>query len=377
MDRVIKPTQPVMPQYDRYIREIKDIWDTKVLTNNGNKVCKLQHDICNYMNCKNSDLFVNGHSALIIAIRALNLKGEVLTSPFTFVSTTNAIVQNGLTPVFCDIDDSYNIDVSKLEGKITDNTCAIITPHIFGIPCKVKEIERLALKYNLKVIYDGAQAFGTKIDGKHIGAYGDITMFSLHAIKVYNSIEGGLLVYSNDKLHESFELYRNFGISYDEDKNDVIVCGINAKMNEFQAAMGILGLEIVEDEIGVRKKLASIYIDRLSKIDGIDTYPYEDGIDYNYAYFPIRIKQEKVGFDRDTLFLRLKERGIITRKLYDTLSCDYSYYKEGRYKMDVEYARKISKEALDLPLYGGLQISDIEHVCDTIMAICKEESNVK
>lgn len=372
MLNIIKPTQPSMPDYYDYIKEIKDIWETKTLTNNGSKVQKLKKCIEEYMCCKNADLFVNGHSALMIAIQTLNLWGEVLTSPFTFISTTNAIVQNGLTPVFCDIDDTYNLDVKKLEKYITEKTSAIITPHIFGIPCDVNEIERIAKKYHLKVIYDGAQAFGTKVAGKHIGRYGDITMFSLHAVKVYNSIEGGLLTYEESSLHEQFELYRNFGFSYQEDGNDVVVPGINAKMNEFQAAMGILGLNIVEEEIKARKALAKVYIEKLSKIEGIETFPYKDEIDYNYAYFPIRIKEDKFGLSRDELFLLLKKKGIITRKLYDTLCCDYSYYKKKDYKKDIIYAKQIAKEALDLPLYGTLFPSEVEYICDMIYAIQKE-----
>lgn len=373
----IKPTQPSMPDYDAYVREIKDIWDTKSLTNNGPKVQKLRERIQEYMCCKNADLFVNGHSSLVIAIQALNLQGDVLTSPFTFVSTTNAIVQSGLTPVFCDIDDTYNLDVMKLEEYITEKTCAIITPHIFGIPCNVTEIERIATKYHLKVIYDGAQAFGTKIAGEHIGRYGDITMFSLHAIKIYNSIEGGLLTYRDDKLHEQFELYRNFGISYNENGNDVIVAGINAKMNEFQAAMGILGLDIVEQEIKTRKSLAQIYIEMLAKVEGIQTFSYEDKIEYNYAYFPIRVKEKEFGLSRDELFVELKKKGIITRKLYDTLSCDYSYYRNKRYKKDTAYAKQIAKEALDLPLYGTLLPEEVRYICDRILAIQKEKKNVR
>ena len=375
MADIIKPTQPSLPDYDAYIREIKDIWDTKLLTNNGPKVRKLQHRIREYMGCRNADSFVNGHSALTIAIQALHLQGEVLTSPFTFISTTNAIVQNGLTPVFCDIDDSYNIDPKMLEEHISEKTSAIIVPHIFGIPCKIDEIERIAIKYQLKVVYDGAQAFGTKVSGKHIGRYGDITMFSLHAIKVFNSIEGGLLTYGDDTLQEAFSLYKNFGISYYETGSDVILPGINAKMNEFQAAMGILGLDLVEKEIETRKTLAHIYIDRLSGVEGIDTYPYEKGIDYNYAYFPVRIKEESFGIGRDELFSRLKKEGIITRKLYDTLCCDYSCYKERGYLLDVTHARKIAKEALDLPLYGTLQPGEVEHICDVISMIQKERIN--
>ncbi len=376
MMNIIYPTQPSMPDYNTYISEIKDIWDTKSLTNNGPKLQKLKKNLKEYMCCRNADLFVNGHSALMIAICALNLQGEVLTSPFTFVSTINAIVQNGLIPVFCDIDDTYNLDVKKLERNITEKTCAIITPHIFGIPCNVNEIERIAKKYHLKVIYDGAQAFGTKIDGKHIGRYGDITMFSLHAIKVYNSIEGGLLTYKEDKLHEKFELYRNFGISYQENGNDVILPGVNAKMNEFQAAMGILGLDIVEQEIRVRKSLAQLYIKILEKIKGITTYSYEDRIEYNYAYFPIRVKESEFGLSRDELYLLLKEKGIITRKLYETLCCDYSYYKDKNYKRDVMYAKQVAKESLDLPLYGNLSLDDIEYICNTIITIQEEKKDV-
>lgn len=374
---IIKPTQPSMPDYRAYIEEIKDIWDTKLLTNNGPKVQKLQKCIQEYMNCNNTDLFVNGHLALIIAIKALNIKGEVLTSPFTFISTTNAIVQNGLTPVFCDIDDSFNIDVKKLETHITENTSAIIAPHIFGIPCNVEEIEKIAHRYHLKVIYDGAQAFGTKISGKHIGQFGDITMFSLHAIKVYNSIEGGLLTYTDSTLHKQFELYRNFGITYHESGNDVVVCGINAKMNEFQAAMGILGLGIIEQEIKARKDLAQIYVERLAEVEGIDTYSYESKIDYNYAYFPVRIKEKIFGCSRDEVFLLLKQKGIITRKLYNTLCCDYSYYKNNNYTMNVENARQIATEVLDLPLYGTLHMEEVIYICDMISMIHREKINGK
>lgn len=369
MKKIIKPTQPAMPSYEAYIEEIKDIWETKTLTNNGPKVQRLKKKIENYMGCANADLFVNGHSALSIAIKVLGLKGEVITSPFTFVSTIHAIEQNGLIPVFCDIDDSYNLDVSKVEKHITKNTSAIITPHIFGIPCDIEGIEKLAKKYDLKVIYDGAQAFGTCINKKHIGNYGDITMFSLHAIKVYNAIEGGVLTYQDDALHKKFELYRNFGISYGEMGNDVLVSGINAKMNEFQAAMGILGLDIIDEEITQRKKLADIYIKEFNKIEGISTYNYQQNIDYNYAYFPIRIHEKQFGMNRDKLFIELKNKGIITRKLYDILCCDYSYYKKRGYKKDIEYANKIAEETLDLPLYGTLQMEEVEYICKTILEL--------
>lgn len=274
MDREIKATQPVMPEIEDYMKEIRSIWDTGIMTNYGEKAARFKELLAAYTGCTHLDLFVNGHSALMIALQAMQLEGEVITSPFTFVSTTNAIVQNGLTPVFGDIDDSYNLSSESLEQLITDKTCAIVTPHIFGIPCDVERIEEIAKKYHLKVIYDGAQAFGTKIKGKAIGCFGDVTMFSLHAIKVFNSIEGGILFYQEEEFHKKLELYRNFGISYGEMGNDVDVVGMNGKMNEFQAAMGIVNLPGVDVEIEKRKHLAELYCEYLKEIPGIQTYSY-------------------------------------------------------------------------------------------------------
>lgn len=370
MRKNIKPTQPVMPSKEEYVQEISSIWENGIMTNNGEKVQNFKKMLADYTQCKNVDLFVNGHSALMIAIQSLQLQGEVITSPFTFVSTTNAIVQNGLVPVFADIDDSYNLDVKKLENMITPRTCAIITPHIFGIPCDVEQLEQLAQKYHLKVIYDGAQAFGTKVKGKAIGSFGDISMFSLHAIKVFNSIEGGMLIYKDDSLHGKFELYRNFGISYGEADSDVEVVGFNAKMNEFQAAMGIVNLRGLEQELQKRKTLAETYCTLLRDIPGIQTYAYRSDIEYNYAYFPVKVLPE-YGRTRNELWQSLKEKGIGTRKLYDKLTCDYSCYKDREYVRKTEYADRVKEAALDLPIYGTLKQEDVAYICDTIKALRK------
>lgn len=369
MGKIIKPTQPVMPSIQKFYQEIASIWEKGIMTNNGEKVSKFRQMLKDYIGCSNIDLFVNGHSALMLAIRALELRGEVITSPFTFVSTTNAIVQNGLTPVFGDIDDSYNLAPDSIEKLITDKTCAIITPHIFGIPCNVDEIERIAVKYHLKVIYDGAQAFGTKIQGKTIASYGDMTMFSFHAIKLFNSIEGGAIVYKDERFHRLFELYRNFGISYDEKNgNDVDVVGINAKMNEFQAAMGIVNLPELDKEVILRRKLVNRYCEYLKDIPGIKTYNYCDDIEYNYAYFPIKVCDE-YGKTRDELWIKLKENGIGSRKLYDKLTCDYACYKNRGYIRYTENADKVKKIALDLPMYGTLKEDDVIYICETIKKI--------
>lgn len=367
----IRATKPVMPDMENYIEEIKSIWETGIMTNNGEKVSKFGEMLSKYTGCRNLDLFVNGHSALMIAIKAMKLRGEVITSPFTFVSTTNAIIQSGLTPVFGDIDDSYNLSPASIEELITADTCAIVAPHIFGIPCDVEAIGKIAEKHNLKVIYDGAQALGTKINGEAIGSFGDITMFSFHAIKVFNSIEGGMLTYRDKNLHKQFELYRNFGISYGENSSDVEVVGMNAKMNEFQAAMGIVNLPILDVEIQKRKKIAETYCEQLGSIDGIKTFDYKENIDYNYSYFPIKIL-ERYGRSRDDLWKSLKSHGIGTRKLYDKLTCDYHCYKDRKYRSKTDYADKVKQICLDLPIYGSLKEDEVMYICEKIRTLKKE-----
>lgn len=367
---MINATKPEMGSYNAYIDEIRDIWNTGIMTNNGPKVQKFREKLIERIGCANAELFVNGHSASMIALKALELPagGEVLTSPFTFVSTTNAIVQSDLIPVFCDIDDTYNIDIESIKRNITDKTCAIFVPHIFGIPCHVYEIEEIAKKHGLKVIYDGAQAFGTRLNGTDIGCFGDITMFSFHAIKVFNSIEGGLLTFKNEQLKEKFELYRNFGISYGE-TNDVDVVGYNAKMNEFQAAMGLVNIGHIGKVIEKRKKLAEQYISLIAEIPGIETFHYEKNVDYNYAYFPVIINADIYGKTRDELWNSLKAVGISTRKLYDTLTCDYSVFRNCNYRRDTDFAEKLTEKCLDLPMYSSLETSDIEMIVGSLKQI--------
>lgn len=370
----IKATRPVLPDKEEYFKEISTIWENGIMTNNGEKVQCFRNMLMEYLECQNVDVFVNGHISLLLAIRALDLSGEVITSPFTFISTTNAIIQSGLTPVFADIDDTYNLNPDSIEELVTEKTSAIIAPHIFGIPCNVERIGKIAKKYGLKVIYDGAQAFGTKIQGKPICAYGDVTMHSFHAIKVFNSIEGGALAYKDKGLHESFGLYRNFGLSYENGSTDVMLSGINAKMNEFQAAMGIVNLRQFGQELKQRKKLASIYCQTLQGIDGIKVFEYLPDIEYNYAYFPIKVYPE-YGVSRDILWERLAERGIGTRKLYDKLTCDYTCYQGENFVKRTEYADVIKKITLDLPIYGTMTEDDVLQVCEAIREVRDAKGN--
>ncbi len=372
MERIIKATKPEMVSYETYIEEIKSIWETGSMTNNGPKVKRFGEELREYMNCQNVDLFVNGHSAMLVALSALELPegAEVLTSPFTFVSTTNAIVQSGLVPVFCDIDATYNIDVDSIKRNITSKTRAIITPHIFGIPCHVKEIGKIAKEHNLVVVYDGAQAFGTKINGRNIAEFGDITMFSLHAIKIFNAIEGGALVYKDAGLKKFFELYRNFGVQYGS-TNDVKVVGINAKMTEFSAAMGLVNLSQLDSVISRRKELAKHYQSVFDDIPGVSTYPYEKQIDYNYAYFPVIIDAAKCGKTRDEIWNELNEYHIETRKLYDTLTCDFSCYKNQNYSRDIRYAAEITRKCLDFPMYSSLMEEDVDYIGEILRKIIR------
>lgn len=366
---MIKATKPVMPSYEDYVKEIKSIWNHGQMTNNGPKVQELRQMILDYTNGIEAELYVNGHMALLLGIKAMKFPkgGEVLTSPFTFISTTNAIAQSDLVPIFCDVDEHYNIDIESIRRNITSKTCAIITPHIFGIPNHVDEINQIAKEYGLKVIYDGAQAFGTKILDKHIGLYGDATMFSFHAIKVYNSIEGGCLMYADPQLKKRLEILRNFGITYGE-TNDVIADGYNGKMDEFRAAMGILNLPELEHEIERRTEIAGWYQEALKEISGIVPYAFANpSVRYNYAYFPVIVDAGTFGITRDELWKCLREDyGIETRKLYDTLTCDNTFYKDKGYRTDVAYARELTKKCLDLPMYGTLEKVDVLEIAEAI-----------
>ncbi|MDR1584093.1 MAG: DegT/DnrJ/EryC1/StrS family aminotransferase [Prevotellaceae bacterium] len=370
----ISSNVPLLPDFREYTNLLQEIWNSGKLSNNGPFVRRFESDLKNYLRADNLSLFVNGHSALCLALKALRLQGEVITTTFTFASTIHAIVMSGLTPVFADIDEnSFTLDAVKVEPLITDKTCAILGVHIFGHPCDVEAIDRIAQKYGLYVIYDAAQAFGTKIKSaqRHIGSFGDISMFSLHANKVLNSIEGGILLWRDSALSGYFEAARNFGINYHAGGMSVDIPGVNAKMNEFQAAMGMLNLRKVDAEINARKRLALEYISSLREIPGITTMSYRNDIEYNYAYFPIIVDDDKYGHNRDELCEHLAVNGVETRKLYTELCHRYACY-EGKYKADVPIAESISKRILDLPLYSTLSVDDISFIGNLVRKFGKK-----
>lgn len=367
-------TEPLLPSYNEYSKYLKKIWTKKWLTNNGEFHQQFERELKQKLEVSNVSLFCNGHMALYTALKSLDLKGEVITTPFTFSSTTHAIVQSGLTPVFCDIDSkTYVIDANKIEDLITDKTCAIVAVHVYGHFCDVKKIEKIAKKYHLKVIYDAAHAFGEKIYDKSIASYGDITMFSFHATKVFNSIEGGALCYNDDSLKEKIEMFKNFGIKNAE---EVDMIGVNAKMNEFSAAMGLCNLKIVDKEILKRQKIVEKYLDLLGDCNGIQlpVYGSDDGEFRNYSYFPILIDEKKCGFNRDDLFNYLKEKDIFTRKYFFPLITELKCYCSSYDSKKTPIALALSQQVLTLPLYGNLSLKDVSMICSLILEYMQKKS---
>ncbi len=364
MDKILI-TRSSLPPLEEYIDEIKELWETRWLTNMGVKHQLLAEKLKEYLNTENITLFVNGHLALESIIQAMNLKGEVITTPFTFISTTHAIVRNSLTPVFCDINyDDYTIDVSKIEDLITERTSAIIPVHVYGNICDYQEIDRIAKKYDLKVIYDAAHAFGEKIDGINVSNLGDASMFSFHATKVFNTIEGGAVTYKRNELKEKLDQIKNFGITGPESIESV---GGNAKMNEFQAAMGICNLRHVDDEIEKRKKVVERYKERLSDIKGIKLNEEKENVKSNYAYFPVLFDGYKA--NRDEIYEELKKNNIFARKYFYPLTNDAQCYKNKFNVEETPTAKYISERILTLPLYADLELSDVDRICDIIINI--------
>ena len=356
-----------MPSYEEYCEEIKKLWDSHWLTNNGEIHREFQEKLEAFLCVPHVTLFTNGHLALESAIAAYDFpKGaEVITTPFTFASTTHAIVRCGLTPVFCDVrEDDYTIDANKVEALITDKTVAIVPVHVYGNLCDVEKIKAIADKHGLKVIYDAAHAFAVKYKGVSSANFGDASMFSFHATKVFNTIEGGAVCFKEEALVDVLNSMKNFGISGPE---DVPFVGGNAKMNEFQAAMGICNLRHLEDEIAKRKKVVERYRERLGGVGGIKLCVPQKDVEPNFAYFPVVFDGYK--YSRDEVFELLKSENIIARKYFYPLTNSFECYKglktAGTEKTPV--AKHIAERVLTLPLYADLSLEDVDRICDIIL----------
>lgn len=367
MGEIINVARSSMPELDEFVDEIRDLWDSHWLTNMGVKHKTFQALLEDFLDVPHMALYTNGHLALENIIAALNLpKGsEVITTPYTFASTTHAIVRNGLVPVFCDIrEDDYTIDVDKLEELITDRTSAIVPVHVYGNLCEVERLQKVADKYGLKLVYDAAHAFGVKYKGKSCAQFGDASMFSFHATKVFNTIEGGAVSFKEDRLVQILNDMKNFGIRGQEEVDFV---GGNAKMNEFQAAMGICNLRHYEDELKKREKVYNHYMSRLENKDGIKLNVIQSDVTTNYAYFPVVFDGYK--YTRNEVFGILKENNIIARKYFYPLTNGYECYRNyptaGVEKTPV--AQHISLRVLTLPIYADLDESDVDRICDIIL----------
>lgn len=365
MKENIPVTRSSMPDLDEYMEEIKGMWDTHWLTNMGPKHREFQLKLCEYMGVEHLELLTNGHMALELSLQAMDLQGEVITTPFTFASTTHAIVRNGLTPVFCDIDPkSFTMDVTKLERLITDRTSAILPVHVYGNICDIEEIERIARKYNLRVIYDAAHTFGETYKGKGIGSYGDVSCFSFHATKVFHSIEGGAVCFRDKRFGERIYDLKNFGIHGPE---EVSAVGANAKMNEFCAAMGICNLRHIDDEIARRQRVDERYRLHLEGVEGLLLSTHNPDVKYNYAYFPVIFDETRFGASREEVFDALAVNGINARKYFYPITNTFSAF-HGKYDVsETPTALHVSKRVLTLPMYADLDLEDVDRICSIIL----------
>lgn len=364
-----------MPPFEEYVDEIRDLWDSHWLTNMGTKHRELQKQLKAYLGVDNIELLTNGHMSLELTLQALKLKGEVITTPYTFASTTHAIVRNGLKPIFCDInEDDFTIDTSKIEALITDKTCAIVPVHVYGNVCNIEEIDRIAKKYGLIVVYDAAHTFGEKYKEKSIASFGDVSCYSFHATKVFNTIEGGGVCYSNAMKEFGEALYnlKNFGIHGPE---RVEAVGANAKMNEFCAAMGICNLRHIDNEISKRKKVYERYCTRLEGIGGLRINHFRPGITPNYAYFPIVIEPEEFGATRNEVADTLAEENVFARKYFYPITNTFECYRERYDCGDTPVALHISKRVLTLPIYADLALEDVDKI-SCIVRNCRRPSYI-
>ena len=363
----INVTKSSMPQKDEYFSEISDLWDTHWLTNMGIKHKKFQAALIDYLEVDNIELLVNGHMTLEMTLQAFDFPegGEVITTPFTFASTTHAIVRNGLTPVFCDINNyDYLIDCSKIEDLITDNTVAILPVHVYGYICDIERIDSIANKYNLKVIYDAAHTFGEKYKGIGVGNFGDASCFSFHATKVFNSIEGGASCYRDKNIGQRIYDLKNFGI---HGLNDVGGIGANAKMNEFCAAMGICNLRHIDDEIKKRKNVFEKYSELLGGVDGLIIPHIQSDVLPNYSYYPVLFNEDKFKKTRDEVYNELISNDIYARKYFYPLTSDFVCYKDLFDSSLTPVAKWISDRILTLPLYADLEMYEIERIAKIIL----------
>ena len=359
----INVTKSSMPSFDEYVETLRPIWESRWLSNRGMASKDFEEDLKKYLGCENVWLFANGHVAMEVALQALDLKGEVITTPYTHISTTNAIVRNGLTPVFVDVkDDNYTINPELIEAAITDKTVAIVSTHVYGFLCDVKSIDEIAKKHNLKVVYDAAHAFGVTLNGVSSANFGDAAMFSTHATKVFHTIEGGIVTYKDQKLFDAMQYIVNFGFTSQE---EALYVGTNARMNEFEAVMGICNLRHLDEEIAKRKVVGDRFKERLDGVKGIKLIEPEKGLEWNYSYYPVLFDGYKE--NRDEVKAKLEACEIFPRKYFYPITNKFACYEKQYGDVNVPVAAKAAQSVLTLPMYADLTIEEVDRICDAIL----------
>lgn len=375
MEKFEKPilvTKPFLPPLEEYCEGLKEIWDNQWLTNNGPVLQRYRKELKDYLNTDNLCLFNNGTLALQIALQGMGISGEVITTPFTFVATTHALYWNKIRPVFCDIEpDTFNLDPEKVEELITPWTTAILAVHVFGRPCRLNELADIAKRHNLALIYDAAHAFGVRVNGNPISHYGDLSMFSFHATKLYHSIEGGMLAYKDPGLTSTLNYLKNFGF---KSETEVVMPGTNAKMNEMQALMGSQMLKYMDQLLSKRKRLYQLYEECLKDVPGITFCPAPGPeLEYNYAYMPVQINATEFGMDRDTLYMKLKEYNVFARRYFYPLLNQFACYQSVVLPRPLNAAEKVADQIMTLPIYYDLEESVVERICDVIINLGSKE----
>ena len=360
-------TQPDLPPLGEFTELLKQIWDNKILTNNGPFHKQFEKALAEYLGVKYLSLFSNGTLALITALQTLRITGEVITSPYSFVATTHSLWWNNIKPVFADVEPTYfNLDPEKVEAAITPQTTAIMPIHIYGYPCNIERFQQIADTYGLRLIYDAAHAFGLKVNGESILNFGDLSILSFHATKVFNTIEGGAIICNDEKTKQRIDYLKNFGFA---DETTVIAPGINAKMNEVQAAYGMLQLNYIDSLISKRRDIVKFYRGQLKNIDGIKFLDDVAGVNHVYSYFPIFVEKEKYGRTRDELYEELKRHNIFGRRYFYPLISQFPTYR-GLVSAKAEnlpVASKVALEVICLPLYPTLNKDAIQITTNTIL----------
>ncbi len=366
IDKPIYVTSPLLPSLEDFTFLLKEIWESKMLTNNGNFHQKLEEELAKYLKVPYLSLFTNGTLPLITALQAMRITGEVITTPFSFVATTHSLWWNGIKPVFVDIEpETCNLDPSKIEAAITPRTTAIMPVHVYGKPCKTKEIQEIANKYGLKVIYDAAHAFGVEINGESILNFGDMATLSFHATKVYNTLEGGALVVHDEQTKKRIDYLKNFGFA---SETEVVAPGINSKVDEVRAAYGLLNLKQVDHAINSRRKVAIRYRDELQGVKGITFFNDIPGVRHNYSYFPIFINAEEYGMTRDELYFKMKEHNVFGRRYFYPLISTFSTYRglDSANPDNQPVATQMSNNVICLPMHHALSENEVEYILQII-----------